>query len=261
MSQVGSHTTTSEGAQVPLVPAAGQLPARITYFPFDESAPLVIPAAAWTHEGFRAWALSDDFPERGKLTFAGGELIIDMSPESIECHSEIKSEVARVLLTLVRERRIGRLHIDGILISHLDAGVSNEPDILFISRETQRSGRLQFTREKGQPQISKEVVGPVDWVLEIVSPSSRRKDKKVLRAAYFAAEIPEYWIIDALGDEIDFQVLVAGKDEYVAAVSNDGWQQSPTFSKAFRLVRERDEDELWEYTLEMQDVEETSSKK
>ena len=97
------------------------------------------------------------------------------------------------------------------------------------------------------------MVGTVDWVLEIVSPSSRRKDKKLLRDAYYKAGIAEYWLVDALGDEIEFQLLVSGDGGYVAAQAADGWLASPTFRRSFKLTRERDDDGYWFYTLEQKE--------
>ena len=47
-----------------------------------------IPARAATRAGFRAWALSDEFPERGRFSFINGELFIDMSPEELETHNK-----------------------------------------------------------------------------------------------------------------------------------------------------------------------------
>jgi Uma2 family endonuclease len=222
----------------------------ITIFPLDESSGFVIPFSAYTHDGFREWALSDDFPERGKITFVEGELVVDMSPESIEIHSSIKTEISRVLATIVRHQKSGQFHIDGVLITNANAKVSNEPDALFVSRETLKSGRVTFTAAVGHPDGSKEMVGTVDWVLEIVSPSSRRKDKKLLRDAYCKAGIAEYWLVDALGDEIEFQLLVPGDNGYVVAQAADGWLHSPTFGRSFKLTRERDEDGYWFYTLE-----------
>jgi len=225
----------------------------ITFIPRDESESFVVPASAHALDGFREWALSESFPERGKITFVAGELIFDMSPESVEEHSEVKTEFSRVLAALVRERKLGRLHIDGVLITNKAAGVSNEPDALFLSKETLKSGRLIFTPEKGRPQSSKEIVGTVDWVLEIVSPSSRRKDTELLREAYFKAGIPEYWLANALGEDVDLQILVAGKDGYVAVDPRNDWLASPTFGCSFLLTRERDDDGFWQYTLHVQE--------
>lgn len=260
MSNIESHLPTqsslADGITLPLAtPPAAKLdsPPKAAVTILDENECLVIPFSAHTHDGFRAWALSDDFPERGKITFVEGEMVVDMSPESIEIHSSIKTEISRVLATIVRQQKSGQFHIDGVLITNTDAKVSNEPDALFVSRETLKSGRVTFTPAVGHPDGSKEMVGTVDWVLEIVSPSSRRKDNKLLRDAYYKAGIAEYWLVDALGDEIEFQLLLPGDNGYIAAEASDGWLSSPTFSRSFKLTRELDEDGYWLYTLEQKE--------
>jgi Uma2 family endonuclease len=90
-------------------------------------------------------------------------------------------------------------------------------------------------------------------VLEVVSPTSVRKDTKLLREGYFRAGVSEYWLADALGEDVDLQILVAGKDGYVAVEPKIGWLASPTFSCSFRLTREKDEDGFWQYTLHVQE--------
>ena len=229
----------------PLFPA-------ITFCDQEGALSFSVPASASSLDGFRQWALSDDFPERGKITFVAGELIIDMSPESLEEHSDIKSEICRVLLNLVRQQNLGRLHIDGVLVSNEAARVSNEPDILYLSKASLKSGRAKLTPAIGRPQSSKEIVGSVDWVLEIVSPTSMRKDKVLLREAYYQAGIDEYWIIDGLGQKIEFQLLTRGEKEFVAVERQDDWLQSPTFDRQFRLEREKEDDGSWRHTLHIQ---------
>ena len=254
MSPVNTPDTLSAvSAPVAVVSASRSLSSpAITFYDRDESEPIVIPGTANTLDGFREWALSDEFPERGKISFVADEVIVDMSPEAMEDHSDIKTEIARVLSALVRESKLGHLHIDGVLVSNKQAGVSNEPDILFVSKDTMRSGKIQLTRVKNRPQSSKEIVGTVDWVLEIVSPSSKKKDKVLLRDAYYRAGIGEYWLVDALNEEIEFQLLVPGETEYVAVAAQEGWLTSPTFGKSFKLERETDADGFLEYTLHMQ---------
>ncbi len=214
---------------------------------------IFVPASANTLAGFRQWALSDDFPERGKIAYVAGGLIVDISPESLENHSDIKSEISRVLLNLVRQQNLGRLHIDGALVTNQEAGISNEPDILYLSKQTLKSGRVRLTPVVDNPQSSKEIVGTVDWVLEIVSPSSIKKDKVLLREAYFKADIGEYWIVEVVDNQIEFQLLVPGEQEYVAAQPQEGWLYSPTFDRQFRLEREKDEGDFWLVTLHMQE--------
>jgi hypothetical protein len=46
---------------------------------------------------FRAWASSDDFPERGRIDYINGRIEVDMSPEELYCHGAIKIELIRVL--------------------------------------------------------------------------------------------------------------------------------------------------------------------
>ncbi|MCH8840849.1 MAG: Uma2 family endonuclease [Planctomycetes bacterium] len=223
----------------------------ITYHNRGSIESFSIPASAGTLEGFREWALSDEFPERGKITFVAGGLIVDMSPESLEKHSEIKTEICRVLSNLVRDQKLGRLHIDGVLITNVTAGVSNEPDALFLSRQTIKSDRIKLTPAKNDPESSMEIVGTVDWVLEIVSPSSIKKDKVLLRKAYYESGIGEYWLVDALGDQVEFEILVPGDKEYEPVPPQDGWLASPTFGKRFKLERDKDEDGFWQYTLHL----------
>jgi hypothetical protein len=63
--------------------------------------------------------------------------------------------------------------------------------------------------------------------------------------------VREYWLIDARGEEINFQILIRGESDYAATVGRGGWQTSVVFKRRFRLVRQRGRMNLWEYTLEV----------
>jgi Uma2 family endonuclease len=89
-------------------------------------------------------------------------------------------------------------------------------------------------------------------VLEVISDSSVVKDAELLRTAYHKAGVPEYWLIDARGESISFQILYHRKNGYAAAPVRDGWQRSRVFGRGFRLDRQRDALGLWEYTLHVQ---------
>jgi len=41
---------------------------------------------------FRRWALSEDFPERGRIDYIAGKIEVDMSPEDMEL-SKLPSQV------------------------------------------------------------------------------------------------------------------------------------------------------------------------
>ena len=53
----------------------------VTYVSFEEQ--VRIPAGALDLPGFRRWVHSDEFPERGKVSFINGEIVVDMSPEEL----------------------------------------------------------------------------------------------------------------------------------------------------------------------------------
>lgn len=210
-----------------------------------------IPATARTWKGYREWALSAKFPEHGSISFVNGEIQIDMSPERIDSHNFIKLQVSAVLALLVQEMKSGYMFADRTLLSNERAGISTEPDAMFVTRDSLTKGRLRFVPNASSPLSAKEVVGSPDWVLEVLSVSSLKKDNVLLRKAYYDAGVGEYWLIDALDDEIDFQVLVPGETEYVPVAAQDGWLVSPTFGKSFKLERILYEDGFLEYTLHM----------
>jgi Uma2 family endonuclease len=211
-----------------------------------------IPVSAFTLAGFRDWATSDAFPEHVRASFIDQEIYLDMSNEDPETHVGVKTEIVRVLANLNRDHELGKFYGDGLLVTNEAAGVSNNPDASFLSRECLQTGRARVVPREGKEGRYIEIEGSPDWVLEAISDSSVEKDTKRLRAAYHRAGITEYWLIDARGGDVVFQILHWRKTGYAAAPVRDGWQRSRVFGRAFRLLRQRDAFGLWEYTLEVQ---------
>jgi Uma2 family endonuclease len=211
-----------------------------------------IPVSASTFEGFREWTTSDRYPEHLRAAFIDQDFFVDMSREELETHVSVKAEVTRVLLTVNRERKLGKLYPDGAQVAHKAASLVTQPDAVFFTRDSLEAGRVHLVPRVGDRGQYTEIEGTPDWVLEVVSDSSVQKDVQLLRAGYHRASIPEYWLIDARGEEIDFQILHWRQKGYVAAPSKDGWQRSRVFGHAFRLERQRDDLGLWEYTLRVQ---------
>jgi Uma2 family endonuclease len=214
---------------------------------------LRIPVSAFTHAGFRAWATSGDVPEHVRTAFIDGEIYLDMSSEDLESHVSVKGEVARVLAALSRELKLGKFFGDGALVSNEQAAWSNNPNAFFFTWQSFESGRVRLVSREGEEGRYRDLEGTLDWVLEVVSDSSVQNDTVRLRRAYHRAGIPEYWLIDARGEEIVFQILYWRKSGYVAAPGRSGWQRSRVFGRSFWLERQRDEFGLWEYTLHVRD--------
>jgi Uma2 family endonuclease len=232
-------------------PGASAYPG-ITLFQRGDSVPVAIPSSAQTLNGFRQWALSEEFPDRGRFTFIAGELIIEMSPEYLESHNAVKTEISSVIYGLVKRRRLGVFFSDRFLLSNEAAQISTEPDAMFTFHASFLAGKCRIL-DSPRPGVAQELVGTPDWVLEIVSDSSMRKDKKLLRERYYLAGISEYWLVDALEGGLDFRILVPGQNGYVEIQARDEWLASPTFGCSCRLTREKNEIDFWQYTLHVQE--------
>ncbi|MEM8945654.1 MAG: Uma2 family endonuclease [Planctomycetota bacterium] len=220
---------------------------------YRDSAGLIeIPPSAYTLEGFTEWTYSEAFPEQGRITFVDGRILIDMSPERYESHSKIKAVIYGVLVPFIYEQDLGEFYPDGARFKNESANISNEPDALFASWQTLESGKLTPPPFDVVPEGQHiDLCGSPDWVCEVLSNSSVTKDKKLLLESYHKASIPEYWLIDARGDEIDFQILVWQTDGYVAVNDEDDWNFSPVFDRHFQMTRDLNRVGRWRYHLKI----------
>lgn len=207
-----------------------------------------IPANATTLFGFSDWSYSQSFPQEGQVTFVDGDVSIDLSGYAYESHVNVTLELCCTLGGIIREASLGEYYVRGGRLVNYEANISLEPDSMFATGETLKSGRLGPPAGR-DPKLAIDLVGTPDWICEVVSDSSEEKDTQLLRAKYFAAGIPEYWLIDARGAAIDFQVLVPGANGYEGAKRDEAWQWSPTFSRWFELTREENEVGRWTYEL------------
>jgi Uma2 family endonuclease len=212
------------------------------------------PAAARTLQGFRAWAHSDKFPERGRVSFINGEILIDMSPEDLSTHSRIKAEIGCRIHQLVEQFDLGEFYPDRTLLTNAAAQLSTEPDGTFVRWDSFESGRVRRVPAKGRKGQYVELEGAVDWVLEIVSPSSIDKDTRALRDSYYLAGISEYWLVDALGAQVKLQILQRRRTGYAAVANRKGWHRSRVFDRQFRLSRCESRPGFWRYSLESKPV-------
>ncbi len=203
---------------------------------FEEK--ISIPAEVTDVESFRRWALSPRFPDRGRFSFLAGEVWFDMSPEELLTHNRVTGELAAVLTTLLKARPMGYFFHDRALVTCPSAELSTEPDGCFVSFESLKSGRVRLV-EGNEGYV--EMEGAPDMVLEVVSPSSVRKDTVTLRELYGRAGVDEYWLVDARGTKPKFDILRPRGGRLAAAPSRRGWLASAIFGRSFRLVRRIDE--------------------
>ncbi|HVC96464.1 MAG TPA: Uma2 family endonuclease [Pirellulales bacterium] len=209
-----------------------------------------VPSSICNLQSFREWVHGDDFPEKMRVSYIGGNVEIDMSPENAEFHGKPKAHVVGRLIALVEERDLGDIYTDSMMLVCPEADLATEPDVVFCSFEAQEAGRVKLSEWVPGSGNLVEIVGAPDLVVEIVSPSSVKKDTKSLREKYFKAGIPEYWLIDTRGFGIDFQLLVRGADDYEAVAPDvDGYRLSPAFQTSFQLTRRRNRLGAFAYRL------------
>src|SRR6185437_11439032 len=79
-------------------------------------------------DSFRAWVDRDDFPDMGRIDYIKGEVWVDMSKEQIFTHVAVKTEIARVLASLVKVARTGLFFVDGAFLTNVDADIAVKPD-------------------------------------------------------------------------------------------------------------------------------------
>jgi Uma2 family endonuclease len=207
-----------------------------------------IPGWVKNHASFRRWTRSPEFPKSGQYGWLGDRLWVDLSMER-DSHNQLKTEATVIIGGLAKRSKIGKYWGDRMLLTYPSAGLSTEPDGMFASWETIRAGRVRIVG--GHPADGIEVMGTPDMVLEVVSRSSVRKDLKFLPKLYWTAGIREYWLIDARGLELQFNILRHGASGYRKAPVQDGWRKSLVFGAAFRLTQTADPLGEPAYALEM----------
>lgn len=210
-----------------------------------------IPLTLDSLAAFRAWAVSDEFPEQGRVDYLGGRIEVDMSPEDLHTHGKLKVELFIVLGTRIRRLRLGELYCDRARVSCPEADLSVEPDLVFVSEEALDSGRVKLVpKSSAGPDRYVELEGPPDLIVEIVSDRSKTKDTRRLPPAYFQAGVPEFWLLDARGPELVFQIHRRGPSGYEPVPADaEGYQSSSILRNSYLLVRSRNASGRLEFEL------------
>lgn len=211
-------------------------PHRFTGVNFADEA--FIPAGITDLASFRRWADSELYPTRGKYSFLQGQIWVDLTMEQLFTHNQVKTKLTAALSQLVDTEDNGYLFADGVRLSHTEADLSAEPDAVFASFAGIQQGKVKLIR--GQLGGYVELEGSPELVVEIVSPSSVRKDTEVLRELYAKAGIAEYWLIDARSTTPALDILQWTDRGYQPAPSVENGQLSRVLSRQVALIQETD---------------------
>jgi Uma2 family endonuclease len=202
-------------------------------------------------EEFREWARSDKFPERGRIDYIDGRIEVAPVTEDALTHGSPKTEIARVISNRVRELRLGHAFVDATRVSCEEVELSAEPDIVVVTHDSISRGRVRFLSGQSKlPRRFVELDGAPDLVVEVLSDSSVAKDTEWLFRQYFEAGVSEYWLADARGDDLLFQIHHRTKSGFKRAPRDkESYQQSRILDARYRFEREEDLNDTWFYTL------------
>ncbi len=138
------------------------------------------------------------FDDGNRYELVDGRLEM-MSPGTMSDHQLISFELQRELYDTCGERFVIMYAPIDLILSKTEV---RQPDVVLIRKE-----RFQDVVAK------RGIVGLPDVVVEILSPSTLRRDKRDKLRSYAKYGIPEYWIVDPASVSLEQYLLVEG-DRY-----------------------------------------------
>ena len=123
----------------------------------------------------------ENFPDDGKRReVIGGELYVSAAPNTR--HQRIVTELVFLIRTFLQTEPLGTVIVSPIEVVFTDEDAV-QPDIVFVSQE--KRGII----------AEKRITGAPDWVIEVLSPSTRERDLETKRKLY-ARHGVVYWAVD-----------------------------------------------------------------
>jgi Uma2 family endonuclease len=171
----------------------------------------------------RIWTYDDlaRLPDNGKrYEILDGDLVVSPSPSR-------EHQRALKWLFLVFQRQLERANVAEVFLAPFDAILSAQrvlvPDLMVVRLE-----RISIVRERG-------IEGAPDLVLEVMS--SRASLDRVRKFDLYAkAGIPEYWIVDPIGETIEVYFLVEGDYQLAGYYGHDEIALSVVFQADVPLL-------------------------
>lgn len=147
-------------------------------------------------------------PDEPRCELLYGRLLV--TPGAAFRHGEVVALVTQVLREFT-ESHGGRLATSPVDVALADHSVV-QPDVVWIGED--HVGR-----------IGRRLEGAPDLAVEVLSPSTARRDRGEKLKLYAESGIPEYWIVDPEAETIEF--LVLGDGRYAVHLALDGIYRSP----------------------------------
>lgn len=148
----------------------------------------------------KRWTFNDlhQFDETERYEIYNGRLI-SMAPAPDFSHQQIAARLHLLLAGFVKPRQLGEVAFAPVDVVFAEDNTA-QPDLLFIAKEN-------------LGMVRRSVFGAPDLVVEILSPSSIRRDRYEKLEQYARFGVKEYWVIDPANRS--FEILTNQNDRFV----------------------------------------------
>ena len=158
-------------------------------------------AKRWTYEEY--YRLDDD----QRYEIIDGNLLMAPAPDT--SHQDWSRELTVLLAAYVKRTKLGKVFAAPVDVV-LDAENTVQPDLVFVS-----SANLGIIQQRA-------IFGTPDLLVEIVSPSSMRRDRYDKKELYARFGVKEYWIGDPANVALEILTLKAGQYELHCSAEQKG---------------------------------------
>ena len=158
-------------------------------------------AKRWTYEEY--YRLDDD--ERYEII--DGNLLMAPAPDT--WHQDWSRELSMLIVTHVKRHKLGKVFVAPVDVV-LDDENTVQPDLVFIS-----SDNLGIIKRRA-------IFGTPNLLVELISPSSVRRDRYDKKELYARFGVKEYWIGDPANKSLEILTLKEGRYELHCAAELKG---------------------------------------
>ena len=162
----------------------------------------------FTYEDLKSWE-----PDNYRHEIIEGEHF--MSPSPSVYHQEIIRKLTIYLSQHVQKKGLGRIFVSPIDVVFHETDVC-VPDLIFINKENDAIIKAE------------NIQGAPDLVIEILSPSTKKRDRELKYKRYAYYGVKEYWIIDPEKQLVEVYDLAA--NQLVKVVPKNQSLSTPTFT-------------------------------
>jgi Uma2 family endonuclease len=156
-------------------------------------------------------------PEDGKI-YEIIDGVLHVSPAPVPLHQRVLRTLFVILHRHVRRHRLGEVFFSPIGVV-LEASSAVQPDLVFVAMR-----RGDIVKEKA-------VFGAPDLLLEVLSPSSERRDRSLKRRTYERCGVAHYWIVDPRRRQLTAWLLDGERYALEAKVAGDARFRSALFPR------------------------------